>query len=453
MSRLRRWALAAVLLAIVAAVPLTVLLWQWRSDPGSDLRAVPPADRNAQIAQIARGAYLVRAADCMACHTARGGAPLAGGRVIPTPFGDMVSPNITPDRKTGIGAWSADEFWRALHNGRGRDGRFLYPVFPYPNYTRLSRADSDAMYAWFMTQPAVDTPPVQQALRFPWNQRWLLAGWRALYFRPGVYQADPRQSAQWNRGAWLVQGPGHCNACHTSRNALGATDDGADLAGGTIPILNWYAPSLTSDVDSGIADWSAPQLAHWLKTGVSEKGAVFGPMSEVVRESLQHLNDDDIRAMSVYLKSLPRRKDARDNDEYGVGHDSRGDPQALLARGAQIYGDHCAACHGRQGEGAGLAYPPLAGNRSLTSASAINPIRMVLNGGYPPSTSGNPRPYGMPPFSHSLSDGEIAAVVSYIRTAWNGAVQQGDEDSRRAALMRAMVYPADVGRYRAVPLE
>ncbi|MDB5852354.1 MAG: alcohol dehydrogenase [Herminiimonas sp.] len=426
-----------VLLAIVIVAPLLILAWQWRSEPDSDVRGAAINTQAEREQQVARGGYLARAGDCMACHTARGGAMLAGGRTIPTPFGDMVSPNITPDRKTGIGDWSADDFWRALHNGKGRDGRFLYPVFPYQNYTRISRADSDAMYAWFQTVPAVSQPNQPHALRFPYNQRLLLAGWRALYFRPGVFEPVAGQSAEWNRGAWLVQGPGHCNACHTARNALGATDTGADLAGGMIPIVNWYAPSLTSDAESGIGGWTVPELAQWLKTGVSERGAVFGPMSEVVRESLQYLSDSDIRAMSVYLKSLPQSGAPTSNTDADAATGSAG--QALGQQGAVLYHKQCAACHGAQGEGAGLAYPPLAGNRALTSASAINPIRMVLHGGYPPSTFGNPRPYGMPPFGPGMSDTEVAAVVSFMRSAWGNHADA--------------VSPAEVQRYRTVPLD
>jgi mono/diheme cytochrome c family protein len=425
-----------LLLAIAVALPLAILAWQWRSDPDGNLRGAAITTPAQRQQQVARGAYLVRAGDCMACHTTRGGASLAGGRVIPTPFGDMVSPNITPDHKTGIGDWSADDFWRALHNGKGRDGRFLYPVFPYPNYTRISRADSDAMYAWFQAVPPVSRPNAPHALRFPYNQRLLLAGWRALYFRPGGFELVPNQSAEWNRGAWLVQGPGHCNACHTSRNALGATDAGADLAGGMIPIVNWYAPPLTSDAESGIGNWTLAELAQWLKTGVSERGAVFGPMSEVVRESLQHLSDSDIRAMSVYLKSLPQASAAGPD---AVTEPAGSAAQALRQHGAILYDRQCASCHGAQGEGAGLAYPPLAGNRALTSASAINPIRMVLHGGYAPSTQGNPRPFGMPPFGPAMSDAEVAAVVSFIRSAWGNHADA--------------VLPAEVQKYRSVPLD
>ena len=218
------------LLVLALAAMLSLQYW---SDPGADQASVAvtnPAE------QIQRGAYLARAGDCMACHTARGGAEYAGGRLIATPFGDFFSPNITSDPDTGLGRWSADEFWRALHNGKSKDGSFLYPAFPYPNYTKITRADADAMYAYFQTVPAVPQQNRPHTLRFPYNQRPLLAVWRALYFRPGVYQPDTGQSVDWNRGAYLVQGLGHCNACHADRNALGATSNSASLAGGLIPI-------------------------------------------------------------------------------------------------------------------------------------------------------------------------------------------------------------------------
>src|SRR5690606_19790931 len=241
---------------------------------------LPVADAAAQLQQ---GKYLARAGNCIGCHTARGGAPYSGGRRIPTPFGDLYAPNITPDRETGIGAWSADDFWRAMHHGRSRDGSFLYPAFPYPNYTLVTRQDADALFAYLRSLPPVHRPNQEHALRFPYNQRLLLGLWRALYFRPGAYQPDPAQSAAWNRGAYLVQGLGHCNACHANRNVLGATETGAGLAGGLIPILNWYAPSLASDRESGVGDWPPVELARLHKTGVSAHGAVFGPMAEVVR--------------------------------------------------------------------------------------------------------------------------------------------------------------------------
>lgn len=427
MTRIRAALLA--LLALVIVVPLAVYAYQAMQHPDRAYPSQPVAD---QAAQLQRGAYLARVGDCMACHTTRGGQPYAGGRGIATPFGEVVSPNITPDTQTGIGAWSADDFWRAMHNGRGRDGRFLYPVFPYPSYTKVSREDSDAIYAWLRTVPAVQQQSREHALRFPYNQRWLLAGWRALYFRPGLYEPVADKPAQWNRGAYLVQGLGHCAACHTSRNALGATSAGGDLAGGLIPITNWYAPALTPDAATGLGDWQVADLAALLKTGVSERGAVYGPMAEVVQQSLQYLSNDDVEAMAVYLKSLPQHGIAP------VAQAMTKDTERMLEQGGRLYEKHCAECHGADGAGKPPAYPRLAGNNGIVS-SAVNPIRMVLNGGFPPSTAGNPRPYGMPPYGPIMNDDEVAAVVTYIRASWGN--------------MGVPVRPGEVSRYRGVPLE
>lgn len=420
-----------LLLGIIGAVSVIVL--QYVHDPGSAIASVAVADRSGQIE---RGRALALAANCMGCHTKRGGAAYAGGRVIPTPFGELYSPNITADPTDGIGAWSADAFWRALHNGKSRDGRFLYPAFPYTDYTKISRPDADAMYAFFQTVTPVAQANLAPALRFPFNQRFLLAGWRALYFRPGVFQADPARSVQWNRGAYLVQGAGHCNACHANRNMVGATGNGTDLAGGLIPVLGWYAPSLTSSQESGLGNWSTRDIVDLLRTGVSARGAVFGPMAEVVSGSLQHIAESDLTAMAVYLQSLPATAPGDGVVQALALTDTE---QRLQQRGATLYRDQCAACHQEDGRGAPPAYPPLAGNQAITTVSSINAIRMVLNGGYPPATTGNPRPYGMPPFGPVLNDDDVAAVVTYVRSAWGN----------RAVPVSA----PEVRRYRAAPAE
>jgi mono/diheme cytochrome c family protein len=299
----------------------------------------------------------------------------------------------------------------------------------------VTREDSDAMYAYFQTLTPVKQPNREHDLRFPYNHRILLAGWRALYFRPGVYEPRQSQSVEWNRGAYLVQGLGHCSACHTARNAFGGSEAKADLAGGMIPMLNWYASPLTSE-QAGLAAWEVRHLADLLKTGVSEHGAVFGPMAEVVRESLQHLSDKDINAMAVYLKSLPQNGSA---SRAAPAKLSAGEVEEVMKLGAKLYDKHCAECHKGSGEGLPLAYPSLAGNPSLQTHPAINSIRMVLNGGYAPSTEGNPRPFGMPPFSPELNDEEVAAVVSYIRNSWGNS--------------GGFVSGAEVNRYRGVPAD
>ncbi|TWC71147.1 cytochrome c [Herbaspirillum sp. SJZ099] len=424
--------IAATVMAAAIAVPAAVVAWQLLRSEDRGI-ATPVADR---AQQIERGQYLARAGNCIGCHTPRGGDAYAGGRAIATKFGTLYSSNITPDKKTGIGNWDADDFWRALHHGRAKDGRFLYPAFPFPSYTKVSRDDSDALFAFLQTVPATDRPNREHALRFPYNQRILLAGWRALYFEPGEYRADTRQSVQWNRGAYLVQGLGHCSACHTARNALGATAAQAELAGGMIAMLDWYAPPLNGDRENGLGSWETAHLTALLKTGVSPRGAAFGPMAEVVGRSLQYLDDADIEAMAIYLKSLP--PDATPALPLAPPPEPA-EAERIMKLGKQLYENLCIDCHSDKGQGANPSYPPLDGNQAVAAASAVNAIRVVLNGGYPPSTAGNPYPFGMPPFGPRLSDQEAAAVVSYIRNSW---------DNRAG-----FVSPSEVNRYRGVPLD
>ena len=364
------------------------------------------------IDQQTRGATLARAGNCAGCHTAQGGPPYAGGRDLPTAFGTFITPNITPDRDTGIGAWTAQDFWRAMHHGKGRDGKLLYPAFPYTEYTKVTREDSDAIFLYLQTIAPVAKISAPDNLRFPYNMRALLYVWRALYFRPGVYEPVANQSAEWNRGAYLVQGLGHCNACHAARNALGAAG-GAALGGGQVAGRSWYAPSLTSRAEAGNADVPIDEIVALLSTGRSSKHAASGPMAEVIGQSLQHLSAADVRAMAVYLKSLP---DSGAATSAPVALNA--DATQRIAKGRKIYEKHCKDCHGDTGEGAPGAYPPLAGNRSVILPSPLNTIRSVLDGGFAPSTVGNPRPYGMPPFAHSLSSDEVALVVSYVRNSW-----------------------------------
>ncbi|MBV8636190.1 MAG: cytochrome c [Burkholderiaceae bacterium] len=428
-TQIKRIALG--LLAAVIIVPLAIIAIQYTLDPGSSQKSAAAAD-HAQ--QIATGEYLARAGNCIACHTVKYGAAYAGGRAVNTPFGKIYASNITPDKDTGIGQWTADDFWRAIHNGKGKDGRFLYPAFPYPNYTKVSRADADAIFAYLQTVKPVRQVNKEPELRFPYNRRVLLAFWRTLYFKPGEFEAQPAQSAEWNRGAYLVQGLGHCSACHTNRNALGGTEARADLAGGMIPMIDWYAASLTSDPASGLGKWSDQDVADLIHSGVSQRGAVYGPMAEVVYSSTQHLTDADAKAMAAYIKTVPEHDPPEPAATPPVE-----DAMVMMEQGARIYKKQCSACHEANGHGQPPAYPSLAGSRSLTAQSPVNPIRIVLNGGYPPSTAGNAQPYGMPPFAGTLNDDEVAAVVSFIRMSWgnNGG----------------LVSPIEVARHRGVAEE
>ena len=402
MKRSLKFLLSTALLLVAAAA----LVWALNLRDEADVKEVALSPANSEL--IARGAYLARAGNCMACHTTRGGEPYAGGRAIETPFGAVYTSNLTPDEQSGIGSWSAAHFWRAMHNGRSKDGRLLYPAFPYTSYTEVTRDDSDALFSYLRSLPAVFNPNHPHALQFPFDSQATLAVWRALYFKPGVYQPDAGRNAEWNRGAYLVQGLGHCSACHAARNALGATTAGPDLAGGLIPVQNWYAPSLASPHEAGVADWDKQDIVSLLKNGVSKNASVAGPMAGVVLGSTQYLTPDDLAAMAQYLKQLPPSTTAPSPVANATGS----------AAGAKLYEQHCAGCHGLQGDGVPNAYPALAGNRAVTMPQTANLVQIVLHGGYAPATQGNPRPFGMPPFVLVLSDIEIAALLTHLRRSW-----------------------------------
>jgi mono/diheme cytochrome c family protein len=418
---MRRFAIGAIAAAALLLLGLAGLV-AWLNFRDEDDILASAAAFSPTHAQIERGAYLARAGNCVACHTARGGAPYAGGRPIPTPFGTVYSSNITPDAKTGIGTWSAAHFWRAMHNGRSKDGRLLYPAFPYTEYTFVSREDSDAIFAFLWSLPAVAQPDRAHELRFPYDSQIALALWRAMFFRPGTFEPDPTQTPEWNRGAYMARGLGHCIACHSARNVFGATTD-LELSGGLIPAMGWYAPSLIAKEEAGVAEWETKDVVALLRHGRSARGSTMGPMAEVVYRSTQYLSDADLAAIAAYLKALPPSARTPGEAPWWSWFGAKGSEPPALAedvrtRGATLYERECAGCHGDYGEGAAGAYPALAGNRAVTMAVPANVIRVVLSGGYLPATAGNPRPYGMPPYSHVLSDSDIAAVVSYIRTAW-----------------------------------
>lgn len=415
MKRLIKIIAALGLLAAVAVCSIWLLNVRDETDVNIRMASAAPTPE-----LLARGAYLARAGNCMGCHTARGGAPYAGGRGIDTPFGTVFTSNLTPDEKTGLGTWSPAYFWRALHNGRSKNGRLLYPAFPYTNYTQVTREDSDALFAYLKSLPPVAQFNKAHALQFPYNSQAALAVWRALFFKPGSYAPDASKNAEWNRGAYLVNGLGHCSACHTARNALGANED-AGLAGGLIPQQNWYAPSLLAAHEAGVADWSVEDVVRLLKTGMSDKASVSGPMSEVVLGGTQYLQEADLTAMATYLKSLPPAP-ASDADisvmSGAAAGKSRDVSASFAATGAKIYEQNCAQCHGDDGKGVKNAYPALAGNRAVNLPQTVNLVQIVLNGGFAPATAGNPRPFGMPPFVLVLTDTDIASVLTHIRGSW-----------------------------------
>ena len=404
MTRLRWWLLPAAVLLVA----LAVLAWLHRAgeEPVDDAPAVAGTP-----AQVERGAYLARAGNCATCHTQRGGAAYAGGRPLVTPFGTVYSSNLTPDLDHGLGRWNAGHFWRALHHGRSRDGHLLNPAFPYSSTSRLTREDSDALFAYLRTLPASARANSAHDLRWPYGTQLALMVWRTLYFRPGETVSDASRSPEWNRGAYLVHALGHCGACHAPRNALGAIEREFELGGGQLVMQNWYAPSLTAADQASVAEWSVDEIVLWLRGGVTAKGQASGPMAEVVQGSTQHLHDADLRAMAVYLKLLPSSPvETRAAATAAPGRD--------WGRGQKIYQDYCEKCHGTEGQGVAGAYPALAGNRAVTMAITSNLVQSVLYGGFAPATVANPRPYGMPPYVLQLSDDEVAAVLTYIRNAW-----------------------------------
>ena len=427
-----------LLLLVVTCIALLVVgLLGWFFFGGGHQPTSPAMSKVAAAtlrdpALIARGGYLVTVGDCAGCHTAQGGAGYAGGRLLATPFGNIPVPNISPDRETGLGNWSFEDFWQALHVGKGRHGELLYPAFSYTSYTKVTHDDALAMFAYLQSLPPVHQPATALALGFPYSVRNSLAAWRALYFKEGVFQPDQGQTAQWNRGAYLVQGLGHCNECHAARDSLGGTPQDEHLTGGQIPQQNWYAPDLSTQSNGGLQGWNEQDIVDLLKTGQSAKGVAFGPMADVVVQSTQHMTDADLHAVASYLHSLPARPPL-------VEEKSPFNTSARVEQGEQVYTQRCADCHGKDGNGIAGIYPPLNGNSSVTEPTGINAIRAVLLGGFAPATSANPRPYSMPPFAQKLSDSDVAAVVSYIRRAWTNKAP--------------IVQERDVSTYRQTPID
>ncbi len=421
LSTLLRTPLRAALGVFVfgCALLAAAIAWQLRADALPPVSSVPAASAE----QLERGAYLARAGNCMACHTARGGQPYAGGRFIDTPFGRVVAGNLTPDAQTGLGLWSPQAFRRALHEGRSRDGRLLVPAFPYTHTTLLSDADVDALYAHLRQLPPVQQAQPAHALRFPYNTQAALALWQLLQFQPQRFVPDAARTAEWNRGAYLVNGLAHCAACHGSRDPMSGLRQAFGAA--EMPDGRWFAPSLRDPAQGGLQHWPTERIVALLRDGTvaDDPGhaTVMGPMAEVVFDSTQHLRADDLRAVAVYLQDLPVQAEPVPEVEPAA--------PAQMGLGQRIYKQHCADCHGAQGQGATGAYPPLAGNRAVVMASPVNTVQAIVSGGFAPATAGHPQPYGMPPFRTLLSPAEIAAVASFVRQSWGnraGAVSSLD---------------------------
>ncbi|TPI10436.1 c-type cytochrome [Mesorhizobium sp. B4-1-3] len=364
---------------------------------------------HAQIGDFARqerGRYLVAAGDCAACHTADDGKPFAGDRPIETPFGTIYSANITPDPETGIGAWTEEQFYRAMHEGLAADGRRLYPAFPYPWFTKVTRQDVDDIRAYLRTVAPVRAKPRDNEFIWPLNHRFAMAAWNGLFFTPGEFQPGKDKSAEWNRGAYLVEGLGHCGACHTPKNVFGSSKTSDAFQGAEVQ--NWFAPNLTGDKRTGLGSWSEEDIVALLKTGHNARTTAYGPMGAVVKDSTSKLTDQDLQAIATFLKSLP-----------AFTPNSAGDAdQKMLSAGKAIYGDDCAACHQLGGEGVERVFPSLRGDAVVQSEEPLSMLRLILNGGHAAATPKNPNDKTMPSFGWKLSDEQVAALATYVRNAW-----------------------------------
>ncbi len=383
---------------------------------------------------VERGRYLAVAANCTSCHTRSDGEPFAGGVAFPTQFGTIYSTNITADKDTGIGSWSEEQFIRALRKGIRPDGVHLYPAFPYTAFTNITDTDAKALWSFFRSVAAVRYTPPDNTLRFPYNQRWLLGAWKALFLDAERFTPDAGESQEWNRGAYLVQGLAHCSACHSPRNFLGAESSEQALTGGVQSHLTdgklrtWSSTNLTS-APSGLAAWSVDDVTSYLKLGVSDHAGVLGPMNEVVMNSTRHMTQSDVRAMAVYLKSLPPV------EQTGT---KKPDAQTL-SKGDLLYSIHCGTCHLPTGMGSPTTAPPLVGSPIALAPDPASLINVTLDGPDLPHDAPSDlwlqrRWKAMEPYRDKLSDEEVAALLSFIRNSWGnnaGAVEPAQVKQQR----------------------
>jgi mono/diheme cytochrome c family protein len=384
--------------------------------------------------QIETGRYLTIVGDCAACHTLPGSShDFAGGRAIETPFGELVAPNVTPDRQTGIGAWTDDEFVNALQNGIGRQGIRLYPAMPYNYYTKVSREDLLAIRAYLNTVPAVANPVNPNQLPFPFDVRASMIGWNTLFFTPGMFKPNPNKSAEWNRGAYLAEGLGHCGACHTTKNYLGGDKTSGLLQG--YALQGWFAPDITNDARRGVGGWSSDEIVVYLNTGHNSTSAATGLMSEVVNLSTSHMTDADLRAIATYLKDQPGR--TQDENQSASGRSD----QTIMKIGGAIYADECSGCHSPNGKGTAGLFPSLNGSPVVQQTDPTTLLHIVLRGTRSVGTDGAPTAPAMPQFAWLLKDEDVAAVLTYIRNSWGNAapaVTAGKVgDARRALIERS----------------
>jgi mono/diheme cytochrome c family protein len=445
LALLRRRTAAAVLVGLAALGAAGLAASQIVALPAHPSMATTPvslltqpiADSTPNAAQLREGQYLVRAGDCVSCHMRPGGAPLAGGLGLKTPFGVIYSSNITPDPDSGVGRWTDDQFYRAMHDGHGAHGENLYPAFPYPWFRRASRADDDAILAYLKTTPAVRYTAPGNRLWFPLNLRVMVKGWNLLFLRGDAAAPDAAQSPEWNRGAYLVNGLGHCGACHTPKNLFGADKSGQDFHGGKLD--NWIAPDLTANPRTGLGVWSVDEIAEYLKTGRNARASAGGSMAEVITYSTSLMSDPDRRAIAIYLKTRPASM---------MIATAPPDP-AAMRRGAAIYSDACAACHLENGVGQAGLFPPLGHDAVVQQRDPASVLHLIVGGTRVGASPIRPSALSMPSFAWKLTDLETADVATYVRNSWGNAapaVRGGDAAAMRKALgLRRPRYTANSG--------
>jgi len=382
-----------------------------------------------QADQIIRGQYQAVLGDCAGCHTRPGGKPLAGGLPLETPFGALIPPNITPDRETGIGNWSEADFRNMMKTGIGHNGVRLYPAMPYPAYTRMTDQDISDLWAYLTTVDPISNKVEANQLPFPLNIRLSMWGWNLLNFSETPFTPDPSKPAEWNRGAYIVQGPGHCGTCHTPKSFLGADKDSVFLQGASLQ--GWFAPDITNNAQSGLGKWSEDDLIQYLKTGVNAHSIASGPMAEAVENSTSKMTDADLKAIAVYLKDLPK------GDGKGPPPVAADNP--AMQAGARIFAVNCSACHNGDGSGQGQLFPKLAGSSIVQQGDPTTLIHLLLAGSQGAATKAAPTTPAMPSLAFRLTDQQVADVLTYVRNSWGNAAPA--------------VSASEVNRWRAVPLD
>lgn len=383
--------------------------------------------------KVSDGEYIAKAGDCTACHTAPGAAPFSGGLKLNSPLGAIYSTNITPDKETGIGNYDYDDFAKALRQGIAKDGHHLYPAMPYTAYAKINDTDMHALYSYMMDQvKPVNQPNRKSDIPWPLNMRWPLAAWDWAFHDSAVYQPAKDKSAEWNRGAYLVQGLTHCGTCHTPRG-MAFQEKGLDqssksyLTGGALE--GWAAPDLTGNAKNGLGRWSKEDIVEFLKTGLTDSNSSFGPMSEAIEKSTQYLSQSDLNAIATYLKSLPSSDPAAKAVSATDSTTARLIKGDMSQSGSLVYMNSCSACHRIDGKGYAKTFPSLAGNTAVLGDDPSSLINIVLNGGKMAVTKDAITGLTMPDFGWRLDDSQVAEVVSFIRNSWgNNAPAVSAED-------------------------